>query len=86
MTAKCACRKIVKFRKNNKIPYGQDMQYYKGVPSGIEFEIFPFQSNRVKLIADGYGNLEGNYGNGAVYINTKDLTNYRKAVSKKGEL
>ena len=64
---------IVKFRKNNKIPYGQDMQYHKSIPDGIEFKIFPFQKDRVKLVADGYGDLEGNYGNGAIFINTKDL-------------
>lgn len=53
---------------------GQDFSFYKWGKESIIFTIDSNSSkNRYKLVADGYGNLKGNYGNGAVYANKSDL-------------
>lgn len=62
-----------KFRKNNKILYGQDMQLKCGVPSGIEFEIEQFMKGRVVLTAKGYGDIKRGYGNGKLYVLVESL-------------
>lgn len=65
----------VKFRKNNKYKYGQDFDFFIGIPHGIEFDVSKINNKKVRLIADGYGNLKcvGTYGNGALYTSIKNL-------------
>ena len=59
------------FRAGNKIPFGQDFAFFRGLPSGIPFtvdEILP--SGLVKLVGPGYGELGfagADYGNGALH-------------------
>jgi hypothetical protein len=62
--------------KPNKIKYGQDMTFYRGLPIGVEFSVSRFNGGYV-LKADGYGNPTPNYGNGAIYLyKTKDLSKH----------
>jgi len=62
----------MKFRKGNKIKFGQDFTFKKGIPHNIDFTIERFneahfiKDRKYRLIADGYGR-KGNYGNGAIY-------------------
>lgn len=56
----------MKFKKNNKIMYGQDHHFFQGIPDGIEFEAVIIGS-LIELTGDGFG-LTGNYGNGSIYI------------------
>lgn len=64
----------VKFDEGNNVSYMQDFHFVGGgVPSDVEFDVIPFTADRVKLVADGYGNLRGRYGNGALYISVEDL-------------
>ena len=59
----------MRFRKDNRIKYGQDHGQYVGIPPGIDFRVERI-GNRFKLIAPGYGDLStpGAYGNGALYV------------------
>jgi len=68
------------FSDGNEIIYWQDFSQCKGIPSNIKF--FPEQeiNNSIVFLADRCGilknnpyNLEGQYGNGAIYISIKDL-------------
>jgi hypothetical protein len=72
----------VKFRKNNKVVYWQDFKVYTGIPSGIEFYVVPLKKDKVKLIANGYGDLILGYGNGALYIGVKDLKKRLKCINQ----
>jgi hypothetical protein len=58
----------VKFRKGNKILYGQDFRVLEGLPSGVDFEVYPQNKDNslMKLVAPGYGGHP--YGNGALYV------------------
>ena len=56
---------------NNAIPYGQDMQFYTGVPAHIRFAVTRINDERYKLTAPGYGGEP--YGNGAIYVKASDL-------------
>jgi len=64
----------MKFRKDNRIKYGQDCAQWKGVPAGVDFEVRRFPSGGAKhmyiLTAPWYGDLSrpGQYGNGALYV------------------
>lgn len=66
----------MKFRKGNKIYYGQDFRYRRGVPSGINFQVSKWKMGFV-LRADGYG-LFGNYGNGALFLYNSRLSKILK--------
>lgn len=70
----------VEFTKGNGIGFYQDFGWKKELPDDIKF--FPIKSNDtdIKFIGDEYGiipnnilRLEGKYGNGAIYIEKKDL-------------
>jgi len=63
--------------ENNEISYGQDFQFFKGLPSGIEFDakVFKWKDNEPEemvLEAYGYGQLipydRKSYGNGKIYV------------------
>ena len=59
--------------EDNEILYGQDMQFWTGIPTNIWFDIED-SGNHWILRADGYGN-HGKYGNGAIHLNkgTEDV-------------
>jgi len=63
--------------ENNEILYGQDFNFYKGLPSGIEFEakVFKWENDiptEIVLESYGYGKLSPydnkSYGNGKIYV------------------
>ncbi len=55
----------VKF-KENRILFGQDCAYYRGIPEGVEFTVSRVNKDVLKLTACGFG---GNpYGNGALFV------------------
>ena len=60
----------MRFRKDNRIKYGQDHFYCRGLPSGIDFTVEPFQEGMYKLTGYGYGVLGSgeSYGCGALYV------------------
>ena len=73
------------FPEGNDIPYMQDMQFWRGMPTGVEFDVEPHGAGKLKLRADGYGarywdGEEGRYGNGAIFISEKDLPVTREDV------
>jgi hypothetical protein len=75
----------ITFEENN-IPCSQDHSFWKGIPEGISFVVKPFGTGKIKLTAQGYGQLNGRntgYGNGALYVNWADVTDY---VLKRGDL
>lgn len=74
-----------KFRKNNKTIYFQDFDVHRGIPSGIEFEfvINPFDHTKGHLKADGYGCIDGNYGNGALFVFVEHLPRRMQKLLKK---
>jgi hypothetical protein len=61
--------KYYKFPKNNKIPYGQDFSFPRGIPSDVVFERHEFMETRTKLIGLGHG-ATNSYGNGAIFVDT----------------
>ena len=70
-----------KFRKNNKIQYGQDLSWdNRGIPN-IKFDITDFSNSLVKLTADNYGGEP--YGNGSIFVMIKDLPKGLKEKVKK---
>ena len=52
---------------------GQDMRQHSWGDVDIVFDVFDFTEGRKKCIASGYGDIEGEYGNGALYVRIKDL-------------
>ncbi len=53
---------------------GQDMGVHKWTDNGEIFTVMgKVNETRYKLIADGYGDLKGNYGNGAIYVTKESL-------------
>jgi hypothetical protein len=62
----------MRFRRDNRILYGQDHQIYIGIPSGVDFRVVRNESRGYTLSAFGYGQLdpweEGSYGNGSLYV------------------
>lgn len=58
--------KTLTFKKGNKVKYGQDFRFWKGIPGGIVFEVSGSMDHLV-LTAPGYGE-KGNYGNGALHV------------------
>ena len=70
--------------KKNKIPYGQDMQFWQGIPEGVEFFPEKFTIARIKLVGKGHG-LVPHYGNGALYVSVTDLPQKAvRALKRKG--
>jgi hypothetical protein len=70
------------FPEGNDLFYGQDHGFWRGVPSGRPFTVESVWgeedlglSNRCKLTAEGYGE-RGSYGNGAIYMDVKDVLPY----------
>ena len=72
----------MKFLKGNKIVYGQDMGWHEGIPHDVDFEVDEVMGNKLKLIADGYGNLKksNSYGNGAIWVYLQEM--HRKEKKK----
>ena len=66
--------KKVKFPQNNNIPYEQNFGYHRGIPNNIVFDVgVDGGGSSIRLIADGYGRVEGEYGNGAIFVGRKDI-------------
>ena len=78
----------MRFKKGNKINYGQDFGIHQGIPHNVDFEVHNFYNGKFKLIANGYGNLKGydNYGSGAIYpygLTKQQRKRFAKELSKK---
>lgn len=60
----------VKFKKGNKIIYGQDHRVLQGVPSGRWFNVFKIRDDLWELVACGFGCFDHHncYGNGRIFI------------------
>ena len=59
----------MRFRKDNKIRYGQDHRQMQGIPSGVDFEVRRITDTLFALSGEGYGDLSGlKYGNGSLYV------------------
>jgi hypothetical protein len=65
----------MKFPKGNKILYGQDFGWHRGVPSDVDFEVEKIngeEGSLMWLVADGYGRMGGDkYGNGSICVYLK---------------
>ena len=74
---------LIRFDKDNEIKYGQDHQFWQGIPSDVDFRIETL-GDKFVLTAYGYGQLEPHdehsYGNGKLYL--FDLTEEQKAFFK----
>lgn len=71
----------IKFKKGNEIPYGQDVDSHKGLPTDVIFQI-ENRSNYYTLRADGYGfgvtgHPIGKYGNGSIIVTKDDLIKHK---------
>jgi len=64
----------IKFKKNNKVKYMQDHFFKSGIPNGIDFNVKILSQTRIRLSANGYGELSpGKYGNGALFVLVEHL-------------
>jgi hypothetical protein len=65
--------------KENKVPYGQDFSYFRGVPKDVIFEVHAFMDDKATLTGYGYGVLNTKpyddqaYGNGHMFVSLKDM-------------
>lgn len=57
----------IKFPAGNKIIFGQDFGWYRGIPDGLEWEVEYATAHGLTLSAQGYG-AKGNYGCGKIYV------------------
>lgn len=75
----------MRFRKGNKIRYGQDMRQFQGMPSGVDFEVVKILNKRhdkmISLKALGYGTV-GNYGNGRIHIYSPSQRLMQRALAE----
>lgn len=76
----------MKFRSNNKIVFGQDHQFWEGIPSDVDFKVESFVDGRYVLTGYGYGERrvpydEHSYGNGSLY--PYGLTKKQRELFKK---
>lgn len=62
--------KTLRFRRDNRIRYGQDSMQYCGIPSGVDFVVERFGEGVYRLCGDGFGfhQPNGEYGDGALYV------------------
>ncbi len=60
------------FPRGNTIPYSMDFRRWEGIPSDRIFYKRREENGQCDLVADGYG-ANGNYGNGSIYVATKNL-------------
>ena len=60
----------VTFAEGNTLRCGQDFRYFRGAPANVRFAVYPVAGSETqsRLVAPGYGDLGGNYGNGAIYL------------------
>ena len=77
----------MKFRKDNKIPYWQDMQSRHGIPSGVDFTVVRTPGGACyQLRAFGYGMrgrpIREHYGNGVLHV---ELTLLKERQRKRFE-
>ncbi|GEM_PF-3254689 len=69
------------FRKDNRILYGQDFRFFRGIPSGVDFAVEEERSGIFVLTAHGYGLRRKSYlqagdayGCGSLYVSVRSLT------------
>lgn len=72
------------FKKTNTIPYGQDMQFFRGIPTHIKFTFCPYNKERIILKAPNYGGDP--YGNGYIYVSVKDLPEELQVAVKREKI
>jgi len=79
----------MKFKEGNTIRFGQDHQFWEGVPSGVDFSVSRFEGAGAEYVlrAHGYGLLgtPGGYGNGALYVyglTKKQIVRFEKHLAK----
>ena len=71
---------FVKFKPDNNMRYGQDFGFLKDIPSDIQFYPIEETSNGLMVfVGDKHGirphhNLQGTYGNGAIYVFKSDMS------------
>ncbi len=60
----------VTFEPNNGLKCMQDFQCFTNAPAGVRFAVYPVagMDEKYKLVGPGYGEIPGNYGNGAIYV------------------
>lgn len=67
MLPKTAIRTVkARFETDNNVLYFQDFSYYRGLPSGVEFECTETSPGTWQLVAPGYGGKP--YGNGKILV------------------
>lgn len=56
------------------------MQFWRGIPSEVDFKVERFVDDGYRLISDGYGELNkpDAYGNGAIYVRWRIPSKLRK--------
>jgi len=58
----------MQFSKGNKICYGQDFRFFRGLPSGVDFTVESRDGGKwFELRAPGYG-ATGAYGCGSLFV------------------
>jgi hypothetical protein len=70
---------LMKFPKDNKIVFFQDMSWWQGVPSDVDFDAKIKKDGTVYLSGPGYGE-HGNYGNGMLMLKFGKLDTLLKSL------
>jgi len=60
----------MRFRRDNKIKYGQDHRFFRGIPAGVEFRVARFLADKYCLVGCGYGCQDhaNCYGSGSLIV------------------
>jgi len=71
--------------EENDIYFMQDSSFWKGIPEGVKFVTTWLGTNsgkdrKIKLVGKGYGELGGDYGNGAIFVFLDDTGKYKKRL------
>ena len=77
----------MKFRRNNKIRYGQDFRQHVGIPTGVDFRVKTFTAGHWELWASGYGGGD-DHGNGSLIVwglTTRQTQRFERELTKQTE-
>lgn len=69
------------FPEDNAIVFFQDMNWYEGVPSGIDFDVEIKKDGTVYLTASNYGKT-GDYGNGILILKFGSFESLLRDIKK----
>ena len=60
----------VTLKPDNGLKCMQDFQCFTDAPAGVRFAVYPVAGTdeKYKLVGPGYGEIPGDYGNGAIYV------------------